>query len=175
MKRRVPRMNEQESAAWLGLTTVFQLLPSALDRQLQRDSGLTHFEFIVLSTLQLSPDPTMRMTTLAQATDATLPRLSHVCARLEKRGLVVRSPCPEDRRATNVALTGDGRRELIRSVPGHIATARRLVIDALTPEQLDALTEITGAIGAKLAEESGEPPAESLSAPVRKSSVPKAP
>lgn len=158
MKRRVPRMNEQESAAWLGLTTVFQLLPSALDRQLQRDSGLTHFEFVVLSTLQLTPEPTMRMTALAQATDATLPRLSHVCGRLEKRGLVVRSPCPEDRRATNVGLTGDGRRELIRSVPGHIATARRLVIDALTPDQLDALTEITGAISARLADEPDSAP-----------------
>ena len=158
MKRRVPRMNDQESQAWLGLTTVFSLLPSALDRQLQRDSGLTHFEFVVLSTLQLSPEPTLRMTAIAQATDATLPRLSHVCGRLEKRGLVVRSPCAEDRRATNVGLTSDGRRELIRAVPGHIATARWLVIDALTPDQLDALTEITGAIIARLADESGDPP-----------------
>jgi DNA-binding MarR family transcriptional regulator len=158
VKRRVPRMNDQESQAWLGLTTVFSLLPSALDRQLQRDSGLTHFEFVVLSTLQLSPEPTLRMTAIAQATDATLPRLSHVCGRLEKRGLVARSPCAEDRRATNVGLTSDGRRELIRAVPGHIATARRLVIDALTPDQLDALTEITGAIIARLADESGDPP-----------------
>ena len=153
MKRRVPRMNDQESAAWLGLTAVFQLLPAALDRQLQRDSGLTHFEFVVLSTLQLSPEPTMRMTALAEATVATLPRLSHVCGRLEKRGLIERSPCPEDRRATNASLTGDGRRELIHSVPGHIATARRLVIDALTPEQLDALAEITATITARLAKD----------------------
>jgi DNA-binding MarR family transcriptional regulator len=154
-------MNDQESAAWLGLTAVFQLLPVALDRQLQRDSGLTHFEFVVLSRLQLSPDPAMRMTALAEATVATLPRLSHVCGRLEKRGLIERSPCPEDRRATNVRLTGEGRRELIRSVPGHIATARRLVIDALTPDQLDALAEIMGTIGARLADESGErPPAD---------------
>ncbi|GHH75008.1 MarR family transcriptional regulator [Promicromonospora soli] len=151
-------MNDQESQAWLGLTAMFSLLPSALDRQLQRDSGLTHFEFVVLSTLQLSPEPTLRMTAIAQATDATLPRLSHVCGRLEKRGLVVRSPCAEDRRATNVGLTSDGRRELIRAVPGHIATARRLVIDALTPDQLDALTEITGAIIARLADEPGNPP-----------------
>lgn len=156
MKRRVPRMNDQESAAWLGLTAVFQLLPAALDRQLQRDSGITHFEFVVLSTLQLSPEPTMRMTALAEATVATLPRLSHVCGRLEKRGLIERSPCPEDRRATNARLTADGRRELIRSVPGHIATARRLVIDALTPEQLDALAGITSTIQSRLAE---EPPA----------------
>jgi DNA-binding MarR family transcriptional regulator len=146
-------MNDQESAAWLGLTTVFSLLPVALDRQLQRDSGLTHFEFVVLSRLQLSPDPAMRMTALAEASVSTLPRLSHVCGRLEKRGLIERSPCPEDRRATNVRLTTDGRRELIHSIPGHIAMARRLVIDALTPEQLDALTDITTTITARLTEE----------------------
>lgn len=153
MKQRVPRMNDQESAAWLGLTAVFQLLPAALDRQLQRDSGLTHFEFVVLSRLQLSKEPTMRMTALAEATVATLPRLSHVCGRLEKRGLIERSPCPEDRRATNVGLTSEGRRELIHSVPGHIATARRLVIDALTPEQLDALADITETITTRLAQD----------------------
>lgn len=156
MKQRVPRMNDQESAAWLGLTAAFQLLPAALDRQLQRDSGLTHFEFVVLSRLQLSPEPTMRMTALAEATVATLPRLSHVCGRLEKRGLIERSPCPEDRRATNVRLTSEGRRELIRSVPGHIATARRLVIDALTPDQLDALADIMGTINTRLTQ---DPPA----------------
>lgn len=153
MKQRVPRMNDQESAAWLGLTAVFQLLPVALDRQLQRDSGLTHFEFVVLSRLQLSSEPAMRMTALAEATVSTLPRLSHVCGRLEKRGLVERSPCPEDRRATNIRLTTDGRRELIRSIPGHIAMARHLVIDALTPEQLDALADITTTITARLTED----------------------
>jgi DNA-binding MarR family transcriptional regulator len=151
-------MNDQESEAWLGLTAILQLLPAALDRQLQRDSGLTHFEFVVLSRLQLSKEPTMRMTALAEATVATLPRLSHVCGRLEKRGLIERSPCPEDRRATNVRLTGDGRRELIHSVPGHIATVRQLVIDALTPEQLDALAEITATITARLADEPNDGP-----------------
>ena len=146
MKRRVPRMNEQESTAWLGLTTVFSLLPAALDRQLQRDSGMTHFEFVVLSSLQLSDGPTMRMTTLAEATVATLPRLSHVCGRLEKRGLITRAPCPEDRRATNAHLTDAGWHKVVATAPGHVANVRDHVIDALTPQQVDQLDEIAGAI-----------------------------
>lgn len=143
-------MDERESRAWLGLVAVSQLLPNALDSQLQRDADLTHFEFMVLTALRFAPDSTLRMSDLAAATDATLARLSHVCSRLEKRGMVARSPSAEDRRATDVRLTPEGRRRLVHAVPGHIENARRLVIDALSPEQLDALAEITSVIRSRL-------------------------
>lgn len=146
MTRLVPRLDAEESAAWLSLVTMLELLPSALDSQLQRDAGMTHFEFAVLSFLRFSPDQTLRMTELAAGTNATLPRLSHVVTRLERRGVVERMPCPEDRRATNVRLTDAGRRELVRATPGHIALVRRAVIDSLSREQLAQLAEISGAI-----------------------------
>lgn len=143
-------MNEAESAAWLGLTAVTQLLPSSLDAQLQSEAGMTHYEFSVLTALRLAPDATLQMSALARSTNSTLSRLSHVCTRLEKRGLVKRGTCPGDGRATNVRLTSAGRRELIHATPDHIATARRLVIDALTTEQLAALADITTAIRERL-------------------------
>lgn len=151
-------MDEHESRAWLGLVAVTQLLPAALDSQLQRDAHLTHFEFMVLTVLRFAPQSTLRMSALADATHATLTRLSHVCTRLEKRGMVERAPSPDDRRATDVRLTADGRRTLIRAMPGHIATARRLVIDALTPAQLDALAEIAESITDRLAAGGACPP-----------------
>ncbi len=150
MKFPVPRMTEQESAAWLGLISVCQMLPVALDSQLQRDSQLTHFEFSVMTVLRFSPDRTLRMSALADATSSTLPRLSHVCSRLEKRGLIERSTCPNDRRATNVRLTPDGARALARATPRHLDTARRLVVDALTPGQLQSLAEVTQVIRTQL-------------------------
>lgn len=146
----VARMNEQESAAWLGLVTVCQLLPVALDSQLQRDSDMTHFEFLVLSVLKFAPDRTERMSDLARSTNATLSRLSHVCSRLEKRGLVERTASPDDRRATDVRLTSAGNRALVQAMRGHLETARHLVVDALTPEQLDQLAGITDSIRARL-------------------------
>ncbi|TPX04371.1 MarR family transcriptional regulator, partial [Schumannella luteola] len=57
MPRLVPRLDEQESAAWLALVSLLELLPSALDSQLQRDSELTHFEFAVLSMLKFAGEP----------------------------------------------------------------------------------------------------------------------
>jgi len=150
MTRLVPRLDAEESLAWLSLVTLLELLPSALDSQLQRDSGMTHFEFAVLSFLRFSPDQTRRMTELAAGTNATLPRLSHVVTRLERRGVVERVPCPEDRRATNVRLTELGRRELVRATPGHIALVRRVVIDSLSREQLAQLADIASAISRAL-------------------------
>ncbi len=148
-------MDERESRAWLGLVAVAQLLPAALDSQLQREAHLTHFEFMVLTALRFAPQSTLRMTALADATNATLTRLSHVCTRLEKRRIVARTPALDDRRATDIRLTTEGRRVLVRAMPGHIQTARRLVIDALTPAQLEALAEIAETITDRLS--GGEP------------------
>ncbi len=154
---RVPGMDEAESRAWLGLMRVVGLLPAALDAQLQRDSDLTHFEFMVLSMLRFAPDGLLRMTELARDTNATLPRLSHVVSRLETRGLVRRAPDTADRRATNVSLTPTGKRRLTRATPDHIATARRLVIDRLSPDQLAALAQVTAVIGRGLGEAAQQP------------------
>ncbi|MCW2286955.1 MarR family winged helix-turn-helix transcriptional regulator [Leucobacter luti] len=152
MTEKAPRMTERESKAWLGLINLVQLLPHELDAQLQRDSDLTHFEFTVLSSLYVSPGATLRMTELATDTAATLPRLSHVCTRLEQRGLVERVPCAEDRRATNIRLTSAGRRHFIRAIPEHIELARKLVVDALTESELEALANISETIGRRLAD-----------------------
>jgi len=150
MNYRVPRMTAEESAAWTGLMRVVELLPAALDAQLQRDAQMTHFEFIVLSNLQLVAESHVQMRELAHATNSTLPRLSRVCARLDERGLVERTPSPTDGRATLVTLTKAGRAALIRAMPGHVATARALVIDALTPPQLEALGEAAAVVGQRL-------------------------
>lgn len=146
MARRVPRMDELESSAWLNLVTVLELLPPALDAQLRRDAGITHFEFVVLSVLRFEPGQAMRMKPLAAAVAATLPRLSHVVARLEARGFVERHPVPGDRRASEVRLTGDGRRAVVLATPGHVATVRRLVFDVLDREGLQKLDDVAGSI-----------------------------
>ena len=139
-------LDDDELTAWVRLVGVVELLPGVLDTQLRRDAGLSHFEYFVLAMLSESPQRTLRMTALAARTNATLPRLSHVVRRLEDRGLVERSACPQDARATNARLTEAGWRKLQDTAPGHVATVRQHVIDALTPEQVEQLSEIAEAI-----------------------------
>jgi DNA-binding MarR family transcriptional regulator len=139
-------LSSDERKAWVRLAAVLELLPGVLDGQLRRDAELTHFEYFLLAMLSEAPDRTLRMTSLAQRTNATLPRLSHVVRRLEDRGLVRRIPCPEDGRATNAQLTAAGWDKVVDTAPGHVANVRRSVIDALTAEQVAQLAEITDAI-----------------------------
>ncbi|GAA2569637.1 MarR family winged helix-turn-helix transcriptional regulator [Winogradskya consettensis] len=139
-------LTQEQLAAWVRLVAVVEQLPGVLDAQLRRDSQLAHFDYYVLSQLSEAPEHTLRMTALASRTTATLARLSHVVQRLESRGLVERFPCPQDRRATNARLTAEGWRTVQESAPGHVATVREYVIDALTAEQITQLTDISDAI-----------------------------
>ena len=143
-------LDEDELATWVRLIAVVELLPGVLDAQLRRDSRLTHFEYFVLAMLSEAPDRTLRMTALGQRTNATLPRLSHVVRRLEERELVERFPCPEDGRATNARLTTAGWDALAGAAPGHVATVREHVVDALTPAQLDQLRGIAESLLVRL-------------------------
>jgi DNA-binding MarR family transcriptional regulator len=143
-------LSTEESAAWVRLIAIAELLPGALDAQLLRDAGLTHFEYVALMSLADAPSRTMRMTELASRTNATLPRLSHVARRLEERGLIRRFPCPEDRRATNATITEAGLDLISEAAPGHVETVRANVLDALTPTQLEQLYEIAGAVLTRL-------------------------
>lgn len=143
-------LTEEERAAWLRLIAVVELLPGVLDSQLRAQAGLTHFEYFVLAVLSEAPERTLRMTSLAQLTNATLPRLSHVVQRLEGRALVERFPCPQDRRATNARLSPAGWDAVVAAAPGHVGTVRRHVIDPLTPAQLEQLRIIGDALLARL-------------------------
>lgn len=143
-------LDPAERSAWVRLAALMELLPGVLDSQLRRDADLTHFDYWVLSMLSEAPDRTLRMTDLAARTNATLSRLSHVVAKLEARGLVERKTCLNDRRATNATLTEAGWVKVVATAPGHVETVRHFVIDALTPEQICALTGIAGAIVARV-------------------------
>lgn len=143
-------LTDAERAAWVRLIAIVELLPGALDTQLRKDAGMTHFEYFALAMLSEAPDRTLRMTELASLTNATLPRLSHVVKRLEGRGWVERTPCPDDGRATNAVLTEAGWTAVAGAAPGHVALARRLVIDPLSAGQVEQLRAIGDALLAVL-------------------------
>jgi DNA-binding MarR family transcriptional regulator len=143
-------LGEDERRAWLRLVMLLEVLPGVLDGQLRRDAGMTHFEYTVLAMLSEAPDRTLRMTALAARSNATLPRLSHVVARLVDRGLVEKRPSTQDGRVTDVELTGEGHAALVQAAPGHVENVRAHVLDPLTPEQVAQLEEIAEAMVATI-------------------------
>ena len=139
-------LDADEQRAWLRLAGVMLKLSPALDSQLQRDSDLTHFDYLCLAMLSSPDDHTMAMSELAGLTNASLSRLSHVVTKLQKRGWVERRPSPHSKRVTLVGLTEDGWRTLVAAAPGHVETVRGLVFEGLTREDVAALERIAGHI-----------------------------
>jgi DNA-binding MarR family transcriptional regulator len=136
--------------SWLSFVRLLTWLPWSIDQQLQHDSKLRMVEYQVLAMLSESPERTMRMSSLAEVTNASLSRLSHLVERLEKRGLVRREPDPTDGRFTNAILTEKGFATLAAAAPSHVAHVRSLVIDVLTPEQLRRLGRDSARIMARI-------------------------
>ncbi|TMG10997.1 MAG: MarR family transcriptional regulator, partial [Chloroflexi bacterium] len=48
-------LNNHEWSAWLHLMATFTLLPAAIDSQLEREAGMSHFEFGVMAALSRQP------------------------------------------------------------------------------------------------------------------------
>ena len=128
-----------ELDSWLAVVRLISWLPWSIDQQLRRDSDLGMVEYQVLAVLSEAPERTMRMSSLAVLTNASLSRLSHLFKRLEARGLVRREPDSTDGRFTNAILTEKGFQALAEAAPGHVAHVRSLVIDVLSAEQLRRL------------------------------------
>jgi DNA-binding MarR family transcriptional regulator len=143
---------------WAAFATVLEWLPAALDDQLQRDAGLTHFEYGVLYALAKAPDQTLRMSVLAGYANCTLSRLSRAATRLESKGWLHRAPDATDGRYTLAILTDLGRDKVEAATPGHVRTVHRLVLDRLTKPQTRSLYEISRRITQAINAESGWSP-----------------
>ena len=142
-------LNSREWSAWLHLLATFTLLPAALDSQLQREAGMSHFEFGVMAALSRQPGRRLQLKDLAVVANGSLSRLSHVISRLERQGWVRRVSGARGR-ATNAELTDKGLKKLMETGPIHFAEVRRLVFDVLTPEDVKELRRVTNRLNAGL-------------------------
>ena len=136
-------LSDEEQAAWRPFVALLFRMPAALDAQLQKDAGISNFEYMVLSSLSEAPGRTLRMSELAAMASGSLSRLSHVVSRLESRGWVRREACPGDGRFINAVLTDEGWAKVVATAPGHVAAVRKLLVDVLSPEDLRTLGSIS--------------------------------
>jgi DNA-binding MarR family transcriptional regulator len=143
MEMSEPRwLTPEEREAWIALMVMTMKLNSAMDAQLQRDSGLTVFEYQVVAALSESVDRRAHMSDLAVMVSASQSRLSNVVKRLEQRGWIQRAACPGNARYTNAILTDEGYAVVVAAAPGHVEEVRRRVFDVLGPERVTALYEV---------------------------------
>ncbi|MCT9934340.1 MarR family transcriptional regulator [Planotetraspora sp. A-T 1434] len=139
-------LDDEEQRTWRAYLSTSHLLQEALERQLQRDSGMPHAYYMILVCLSESPGRTMTMTQLGVVTQFSASRLSHAMARLEEKGWVRRVKHPEDRRATVAELSDEGFKALAEAAPGHVEEVRRFLFDPLTRDQIRQFHDILSTI-----------------------------
>lgn len=146
-------LDENQQVAWQDLLTVVIALPTLLDRQLERDEGVSNFEYSVLARLSMAENRTMRLSDLAVQCSSSQPRLSKVMVRFEGRGWVSRRPDAGNGRFTLATLTESGMDKVVQSAPGHAERVRELVFDPLSSAQQRSLGVALARVAATVREE----------------------
>ncbi len=130
-------LSAREQELWRGWIAVSMLLPDRLSRDLQEQHGLTGTDYQILVELSETPERMMRMSTLADRTLMSRSRLSHQIDRMAKVDLVTRQECTQDARGTYAVLTDHGWDVLVAAAPDHVESARRYLVDRLTPDEFE--------------------------------------
>ena len=150
-------LTADEQRAWRTYVRMSSLLPAQLNRQLQRDSGLSLPEYEVLVQLSEAPQQRLRPFQICEALNWEQSRLSHQLTRMQQRGLLTREECEADGRGAFVVLTATGADAIGAAAPGHVAAVRSLIFDRLTDEQRAAFEQACSAIIAALTEQASRP------------------
>ena len=132
-----------EQRVWRRWLTLNARLSATLHKELHDDAGLSMPDYEVLVHLTDSPQGRIRVTDLARLLQWERSRVSHHTTRMERRRLVQRVDCAEDGRGAFIVITPQGRAAIEQAAPGHVTAVRRLIFDALTPNEIDALATIT--------------------------------
>lgn len=132
--------------AYFAFTEVSSLLRPAVEKQLRDVGALSYVQFQLLARLGESPDGRLRMTDLADGVVYSRSGLTYQAQLLEQRGLITRSPSPDDERSTVAAITSVGRDVLKEVFPGHIEAIRELLFAPLTDEDVGELARILGRV-----------------------------
>jgi DNA-binding MarR family transcriptional regulator len=135
-------LDEDEQRAWRTYLRMHTRLAAALNRQMQAESELSLADYEVLVHLTDAADDRLRPYELQSVLEWEQSRLSHQLTRMQRRGLIVREGCADDRRGSYIRLTDAGRQAITAAAPGHVDAVRRLFFGALTPDQVATVEDI---------------------------------
>ncbi len=117
--------DELRTTGWHRLAALHHLIESELETDLTRECGLSVVEYTVMEALGRQDGWHMRMSQLARVAALSPSASTRLVTRLEKRGLLARVLCEDDRRGIYTELTPAGRSALDSASPVHDAALHR--------------------------------------------------
>ena len=138
-------LSSGQQKVWRAWLDAVARIDSHLDEVL-RPFGLDLGEYEILVRLSEAPERRMRMSDLADAARQSRSRLTHTVARMEKKGLLNRVPCANDRRGVIAILTDEGFGLLETAAPAHVDSVREVLVDVVDPADFEALGRAMNAV-----------------------------
>jgi DNA-binding MarR family transcriptional regulator len=135
-------LDPQQLSAYFALMEVSSILRHAVEQHLRAEGDLSYVQFQILARLNDSPTGSHRMTDLADGVVYSRSGLTYQADLLETRGLISRSPSPDDERSIAVTITGAGRALVARVLPGHVEVVSGLLFEPLSRKDLEALIRL---------------------------------
>jgi DNA-binding MarR family transcriptional regulator len=137
-----PSLDPVQLGAYFDLIEVTSLLRHAVEQQLREAGDLSYVQFQLLARLGDAPTGSHRMTDLADGVVYSRSGLTYQAALLDKAGLVIRTPSPDDERSTTVTITDTGRALLAKVLPGHIEVVSSMLFTPLSHDDVTTLARL---------------------------------
>ncbi len=136
-------MRDRERAAldlWAALTSLTGTVQARLSEHLGAQAGVLPDEADLLAVLHEAPEQRLRMTDVSAALGLSKSGVTRLVDRLAARGLVVRAPCPKDRRVLYAGLTAEGRAAAQAAIPARAAGLAQILAGRLPAGDIERLT-----------------------------------
>jgi DNA-binding MarR family transcriptional regulator len=124
------------------------IVARGLDRDLQRQAGLTLAEHHLLAIINEADLQGIRPTDLQLLSTLTKSGLTRAVDRLEALGFVSSRVCPTDARGQLLLLSVKGRQKMRRAAPDFFRSVAHHFADHLTDRETETLTNALGRVAA---------------------------
>lgn len=130
----------REQQATLGLVRAADAVKRSL-AQVIEPHGITHQQYNVLRILRGAGPDGLPTLTIGERMIEQTPGVTRLVDRLERKGLVARTPCPKDRRRVFCRITDKGL-ELLKGLDEPVNRWDAQAVSVLAPADLDSLISL---------------------------------
>jgi DNA-binding MarR family transcriptional regulator len=136
------RPDDPAIEAWRAFLVAHARVTRRLEQELQAEQGMSLADYDVLVQLAFSEKGRLRMSDLADRLLLSRSGATRLIDRLQRRGLVDRTSCEDDRRGQWAVLTDAGRQRLREASPTHLRGVGDHFVQHIPPDELRQLRAI---------------------------------